>query len=175
MEALLDPGSLMAAGRYAAALGRLWGMYQPLEAELRWAPAARPAELRKAGWLAADLAELGVGASQRAALPRCQALPPLDTDLQVLGCRYVLEGATMGGAVLVRQLRSAAPRLPVRFFLSYGVRRGPRWQAVRGELCAAVRDDKDLAALVGGAQATFETFASWLAPWRAEEPREPAV
>jgi heme oxygenase len=71
----------------------------------------------------------------------------------VVGTAYVLEGATLGGAVVVRQLPSALPR---RFFTSYGDERGARWRAFRSDVEQLPL--LDAGAAVAAAERTFGLF-----------------
>ncbi len=82
---------------------------------------------------------------------------------EALGCLYVLEGATLGGQVIVRRLRDL-PReaLLSAFFTSYGQDVGAMWQAYREFLTgyAEGRDEDDV--IVESACATFATIGAWL-------------
>ncbi len=117
--------------QYAALLAGFRSVYAPLEQALDASPLTTTAvpdwaQRRKTGWLEADLRDLGAAA------------PPLPTGTaprstaEVVGAVYVMEGATLGGALVVRSLRSAfAEPPPHRFFDSYGARRGAMWAAFR--------------------------------------------
>ena len=110
----------------------MYGFLQPYEAHLRQhaeelGPAWEIAERQRAHLI---LADLGVPADQ---LPLCPAMPPLATVPQLLGALYVLEGSTLGGQVLARQLVAQA----------------------------ATPDNED--AIVQSAIHTFQHLAAWLA------------
>ena len=105
------------------------------------------AERRKTAWLDADLAALG------APVPADLDVPPLDTLEDVAGTCYVLEGATLGGAVVAREL----PEVPHRFFASYGSRRGAMWAGFRGHLRDARRARASTTS--GPSRAARRTFA----------------
>ena len=117
--------------QYAALLAGFRSVYAPLEQALDASPlttAAVPdwAQRRKTAWLDADLHELG------ALAPPVPAAAAPASRAEVLGAVYVMEGATLGGALVVRSLRSAfAAPPPHRFFDSYGTRRGAMWAAFR--------------------------------------------
>lgn len=135
-ESLVPAGdpALDLAG-YAGILARFRAAYAPMESAL--ATVAWPAEFdwaprRKLPLLDADLAWL---ARQGIDLPTIAAGPALPAPLSLaraVGTLYVLEGATLGGQVLVRQL---APRLGVdaaggaSFYAGYGARTGAMWKA----------------------------------------------
>jgi len=75
-----------------------------------------------------------------------------------VGTLYVLEGATLGGALVVRELeRTFGSPPPHRFFASYGAARGAMWHAFRRHVEAIERRGVDRAAVVRAATDTFAT------------------
>ena len=140
---------------YAALLSGFRSVYRPLEQALEACPATRAAvpdwaQRAKSGWLDEDLAALGCAAEPAAAVPAVHAAE------DVLGTLYVMEGATLGGALVLRELEQTFPVLPPsRFFASYGSRRGAMWHAFRGHVAALEQRGGDPAAVVAAAAATF--------------------
>ena len=66
------------------------------------------------------------------------ALPPLSGTSEALGFAYVLEGATLGGRVIRKQLaRRGVPAAETRFFDGYGDDTGRRWST----FCAVLERD----------------------------------
>ncbi|HET9598729.1 MAG TPA: biliverdin-producing heme oxygenase [Anaeromyxobacteraceae bacterium] len=145
---------------YRGYLSRLLGWHAPLEEALARAPEVPGADVpsrRKASLLADDLVALGLSPAEVAALPRCRALPAVDTAARLLGVLYVVEGATLGGCHVLRLI---AARLPgevaraSRFLRCYGDGRatGERFRAfaalleratppgAAGEAACAARD-----------------------------------
>ena len=152
-----DTVDVLRAGRspatYAPVLQAFRSLYAPLEQALDRSPltlAVVPdfAERRKTGWLDEDLAALG------APVPSDLEVPPLRTLEDVAGACYVLEGATLGGAIVAREL----PDVPHRFFASYGSRRGAMWASFRGHLRALDERGVDEARTVASARRTFGLF-----------------
>ena len=140
---------------YAALLQSFRSLYAPLEQALARS-SATPAVVpdfqrrRKTGWLDEDLAALG------APLPADRPVPALDSAEDVAGACYVMEGATLGGALVVRALEhSADVPPPHRFFASYGDERGAMWAAFRRSLGGA---DLDPDRTVEAARSTFRCF-----------------
>lgn len=153
------------AHAYAELLGLLYGVHAALEPALDAALGAHPVvddwpRRRRLRHLQADLRELRLDPG---ALPVTDRLPDLASPGRVLGCLYVHEGATLGGAVISR----AARPLPVRFLDSYGGERGALWRDFRrqAERWVAVHDDAD--EVVAGAQGTFDAFLGWCVGARA--------
>ena len=85
-------------------------------------------ERRRAHLARADLATLGAPVRQ---FPRsCGRLPGIASHEQVLGIVYVLEGSTLGGAYLLRQLAplGITQTHGGSYLASYGSNRGKMWQ-----------------------------------------------
>lgn len=141
-------------------LAKMYGFMQPYETQLQAHAAALgpaweiPARLRAH----LILEDLRVPASE---LPLCPALPPLGTLPQLLGAMYVLEGSTLGGQVLARQLAKAGLDLG-RFFTGAGPLTGPRWKSFCHLLTTTITPDQE-EEVVQSAIVTFQTLAAWLA------------
>ena len=160
----------LAAGTVTAAdaawfLKKLFGFVLPLEEGInRLGPVLDPGwELytrRRAYLIPFDLQDL-LGHSALP-LPLCPVLPPLATPAQALGVLYVLEGSTLGGQVIARQLEKAGLGAAKRYFTAYGAHTGPRWQATCRLLTeAATPENED--EIVASATRTFADLAAWLA------------
>ena len=152
-----DTVDVLRAGRspetYAPVLQAFRSLYAPLEraldgSALTLAVVPDFAERRKTAWLDADLAALG------APVPPDLDVPALTTVEDIVGACYVLEGATLGGAVVAREL----PDVPHRFFASYGSRRGAMWASFRGHLRALDERGVDQERTVAAARRTFALF-----------------
>jgi heme oxygenase len=151
--------------RYASYLERVLALYAPLEERLWSAPALRDLlrdtdQRRKTPWLLEDLAALG-----RAPVldGRAPELPALASPLEQLGAAYVVEGATLGGSVLLARLRGSGLLLDrnrggARFLSGYGPETGARWHAFRSALREAACSRADWTAIGAGALATFRAF-----------------
>lgn len=138
-------------------LAKLYGFLAPYEARLRQqhlGPEWETATRQRAHLI---LEDLQLPASQ---LPICPTLPPLGTWPQLLGAMYVLEGSTLGGQVISRQLAKA--NIPLRLYFSgYGDRTGPLWKAFCQLLSQAATPENE-AEIVQSASLTFQTLATWL-------------
>jgi heme oxygenase len=166
----IDAG-IVTPNDYAALLARFFGFYAPVErglSKLDWRDSGLDFSKRlKAGWIEADLADFGVGDAAAAALPEAANAPQPETILEGLGVLYVLEGATLGGQVVLRRL---GPRLGVhpcfggRFFSSYGSDVGRMWRQYLSVLGAFGQKDSEVAAIERAAVRTFRAFDVWLSP-----------
>lgn len=156
----LAAGAPTAAGT-AQFLAKMYGFLQPYEAALRahaadFSPAWALANRFRAHLILEDLP----AAAGAPAPPLCPAMPPLHTRAQLLGTMYVVEGSTLGGQVIARQLAKAG--IPLRrYFTGYAERTGPLWKAfchhLVGAAPAAGPDE-----VVAAASRAFHHLDAWL-------------
>jgi len=117
----------------------------------------------KTSWLSEDLHNHGLTSAQIALLPRCKALPPLDSDAKILGVCYVMEGSTLGGQMISQHIESKLGLkngVGYRYFRSYGPEVGRRWQDFRALLLQQSNpriDDE----IVASADETFRRLRLW--------------
>lgn len=160
--------------RYKFLLERFYGFYAPVEdriAALKGYEALNldPAPRRKIFRIFSDLEKLGLTCQQIEALPVCTDLPDLSTLAQVLGCMYVLEGATLGGQIIRRELRNRPEFLKkdyFGFYNSYGNEVGPRWREFCAGLDRYALDNPAVEtrqAIIEAATRTFQKLDNWLA------------
>ena len=146
-----------------------YGFYLPLENALLRSDAI-PADFDltprlKAPTLRTDLHALGVSAEALQNLPQCEQLPVIDSSAACLGVLYVLEGATLGGQILRREI---ATRLGLEadngaaFLDIYGAATGRRWRDFIEYLGSRPMSAAERAAVVTAAQTTFSCFEHWL-------------
>ncbi|MCP3058600.1 biliverdin-producing heme oxygenase [Myxococcus sp. K38C18041901] len=168
---LLEPG--LTLDGYRRHLEALYGFHQPVEERLgavltEALPALHLRERLKRPWLEADLRALGHDAASLARLPRCPEPPSLPSLPEALGGCYVLEGATLGGQLILRHLRrhfEGAPAGDFVFFRAYGDDVGPKWRGFAEVLTRAAEDSSEPHfedRVVRGAQDTFDAFEHWL-------------
>ena len=154
---------------YQRLLQAYYGFYQPLEKRLQDSLQMPPdfvlTERLKTATLHSDLLALGLTQREIAELPRCQALPVIDSAEACLGVLYVLEGATLGGQILRREI---AARLNLdaangaAFLDIYGDATGRRWREFIGYLASFPLESAARQTVVSAAQTTFACFESWL-------------
>ncbi|MCK6190735.1 MULTISPECIES: biliverdin-producing heme oxygenase [unclassified Pseudomonas] len=154
---------------YRHLLQAYYGFYQPMEAALRDAaliPAGFDQVQRvKTPTLLRDLHALGLSEDAINALPRATDLPCLDTPAACLGTLYVLEGATLGGKVLRREMvtRLALDADNGAGFLNvYGAETGRRWNDFLDYLGHQPLDAAAKQRAVDAARSTFRCFEQWL-------------
>lgn len=172
LEVRLD---LLAAGlrldRYRAVLRTFYGYYAALEPALTRL-AASCGEPRfplraRASWIARDLEALGDAPADLDALARCEDLPRLSRREHLAGSLYVVEGATLGGALIARHVAGRLGLTPARgaaFFAGDGDgdARGSRWRDVLRWLDEVAIDARSEGEIVAAARETFTTLARWI-------------
>ena len=157
---------------YTALLQKLFGYYKPLEERIAALPGWHnlPVDLgrrQKAPLLARDLLWLKVTQPQLSQLPQCERLPEVKSITQALGCLYVLEGATLGGQIIGRQLKKNLALDEDRgcaFFCSYGDEVGLMWKCFRETLSShcSKHGRTEEEQLVKSACETFVSLDYWL-------------
>lgn len=157
---------------YSETLGRFLAVYTSLEKQIeKHLPAFDRVALdwewrRKVPLIRRDLEVLGRADLIDSARVPAAKVPALESFAQVMGCLYVLEGATLGGAVISRQLSrlfQLGPENGAAFFNCYGPAVRKNWQ----EFCVALeRTLSDVPArerAAGAATATFQLFSEQIA------------
>ncbi len=158
--------STLTLGAYRLRVEQFFGFYAPLEDRLGALGAFSSLRIgaeRKAPLLAADLLALGVTAPSR--LRQCGALPDFEGPAGVLGCLYVIEGATLGGQVIARHVQATlgiGPSSGASFFHGHGEGTRGRWRAFTAVLAAFGGDEGQQDAMVGSAIGTFRALRLWL-------------
>ncbi len=152
-----------------------WGFYAPLEARmlegmregvLPSQPDFDYRERLKTPKLEHDLLALGESPESIGHAPQCADLPPVSTLVELLGSLYVVEGATLGGQIIARQLQATlglGRDAGARFFNGYGAETGPHWKATTAMLSAKSAELDEDDAIVASANATFASLGRWIA------------
>jgi heme oxygenase len=143
-------------------LAKMYGFVQPYEAQLRahataFGPEWQLNQRYRAPLILEDLSRLGYAGTP----PLCPALPPLNTRAQLLGAMYVLEGSTLGGQVIARQLDKAGIAAHA-FFTGRAERTGPLWKVFCQLLSSDTAVNEAPAAVVASAILTFQSLSAWL-------------
>ncbi|WP_426492986.1 biliverdin-producing heme oxygenase [Hymenobacter sp. 102] len=139
-------------------LAKLYGFIVPFEKQLRahqsWFGPEWELERRFRGHL------LRQDLPAADTLPLAPNLPPLHTRAQLLGALYVLEGSTLGGQVIARQLakNGVATRA---YFSGHAEQTGPLWKAFV-QLLAAAATPETADELVHSASLTFQRLHQWI-------------
>ena len=161
---------------YRELLVLMRGFHAPLERQIA---RAMPAPLRlsldagrRLDALDADLRALHLGSP--AALPECGRLPDIACVDSALGAQYVLEGSTLGGTVILRQLRARFGEQVAGctgYYAGHGERTGTMWRHFKNLLESHVAGRAGAPSrVVAAADATFESLGTWLTASHAPVP-----
>jgi len=149
---------------YKQVLERFYGFWRGWEPQvaalLQDGPLLDPR--RRLHLLKADLAVLGSSACAVDALPACP-LPLLHDAAEALGSLYVMEGSTLGGRVIQRNVERHLGfdgGSGCTYFAGYGASTGMMWRLFLARLDEAPAADAERIATC--ATATFEHLACWL-------------
>lgn len=117
---------------------------------------------RKAGLLKNDLLTIeGI----EIYIDFCEDLPQVANVSQAFGCLYVMEGSTLGGKIIAKQLKEQLgldDKNGASFFNGYKEETGPKWKAFQQALLAvsAASESDDL--IISAANDTFNKFEKWM-------------
>jgi heme oxygenase len=167
VENVLDlQGDDLTLERYRYVLGRLYGFWSTWEVQIGdlFGDDTFLAPRRRAHLLAADLATLQMSQQALFKLARCPRLDLLDKRM-ALGSIYVMEGSSLGGRVILRNVERClgdAAKASSTYFRGYGEHTGTMW---REFLTRLEQSDPNNKVLIGrGALTTFESFGHWIQP-----------
>jgi heme oxygenase (biliverdin-IX-beta and delta-forming) len=152
--------------RYRRLLVKFYGFHSAWE-EAAGASAPDPdffRQRRKTGLLVRDLQALGMRPDEIRELPRCRPLMRLSSPEAVLGSMYVVEGSTLGGAIIARDVErhlGLTAETGCSYFRSYGRDTARMWSAFGAMLLAASSPAAD-DAIIRSAGETFDVMHDWL-------------
>lgn len=154
---------------YRSLLADLWGFYRPLEARLAAAPMAGLGvdilQRAKTPWLHADLTAMGLCEHDIAELPRTLTLPSIHCAADAFGVLYVIEGASLGGQIILRQIKAnlgLTESSGARFFASYGAEVGEYWRSFIAAMEAYGGAEERAQVMQRAALATFDGLLCWI-------------
>jgi heme oxygenase (biliverdin-IX-beta and delta-forming) len=119
---------------------------------------------RKTQHLVRDLEALGLKSEDIIRLPQCRPLMPLSAPEAVLGSMYVVEGSTLGGAIIARDVENRlglTAETGCAYFRSYGRDIAAMWKSFGAVLLEASSPEAD-DLIVESAQKTFTVMHDWL-------------
>ncbi|MGE0683584.1 MAG: biliverdin-producing heme oxygenase [Candidatus Binatia bacterium] len=157
---------------YCLLLKQMYGLYAPFEELLYRVALSEKVDFdfrarRKIPLLMQDLLACGLTISELDAVPVCSDLPPFAYGSHVFGCAYVMEGATLGGQVILKTLGPSLGITATRkgsFFNSYGSQVGAQWRLFCQALVSYTDSTERYKELTYAACTTFLTFCQWLTP-----------
>jgi heme oxygenase (biliverdin-IX-beta and delta-forming) len=154
---------------YKLILTGFLGLFRPLEeqlARIAWEGSGIDFNLRrKVHWLQCDLERLGLPPEECARIPDCRTVPTISSVPEGLGALYVIEGATLGGQIISRQILSDLNINRTnggRFFAAYGDDTGRLWREFVSVLDCYHTGTETADCIERTAISTFNCFESWM-------------
>jgi len=154
---------------YQLILKRFLGLFRPLEeqlARIAWEGSGIDISLRrKVHWLQYDLERLGLPPEEFAQTLDCRSVPAISSVPEGLGALYVIEGATLGGQIIARQILSDLNINETnggRFFAAYGDETGRFWREFVSVLDCHHPGTQTADVIESTAISTFNCFESWM-------------
>jgi heme oxygenase (biliverdin-IX-beta and delta-forming) len=148
---------------YRAHLGRVLGLFEPLEQAAASAAGASqsPSSLQRSKDLLDDLKAMGASEGEVDAFERCPYVPSLPTA-GLRGYLYVVLGSMLGGKIIVRRLRSVFGEDASYRFYSGGEPQSheSHWTS----FCSDIEEygKEDVQIICATAVQVFDTYAAWL-------------
>jgi heme oxygenase len=141
-EAVDVMGNMFNLDDYKRLISKFWAFYAAYEPVLPYAELKEAGfdydERRKLRWLEADAKVLELGEVEE-----FDGIPDVSSLPKAFGSLYVIEGSTLGGAVISRHLNQHLGLTPENggsFYASYGQQVGPMWKQF-GEAVTAFAGD----------------------------------
>lgn len=155
-------------GDYSVLISRHYTLHNALEPRLADFLSTCPidginfAERRKLAYLQQDRQELHNDIQESHFEPQVT----ITTPAQALGCMYVLEGSSLGGSVIKRQLGKSPhfEGVHFHFFGCYGEDTGRLWKEFRAAVLNTIDTPKKENEIVQAAIATFSDVARCFTP-----------
>jgi len=156
--------------RYTRLLQRFLGFHLPIEPLLldvqnRYNLQLDVQQRSKSPLLLRDLREIGMQPWTAHTIPLCETLPDLTNPAQVWGCLYVLEGSTLGGALISKHFKEGLGLTAdhgCAFFSSYGSNVGSMWRMFTRTLEAYACGHHEEDSIIDAACETFVILSQWL-------------
>jgi heme oxygenase (biliverdin-IX-beta and delta-forming) len=155
---------------YTGLLQKLLGFYLPVEPRLLAVQSHYDLHIHlqqrlKSPLLLHDLSDIASRQLTEHTVPLCETLPALTSPARVWGCLYVLEGSTLGGALISKHIKKVlglTAEHGCAFFCSYGKNVGSMWRIFTRTLEAYVSHYHEENIIIDAACETFAALSQWL-------------
>ncbi|MDA8585547.1 biliverdin-producing heme oxygenase [Rhodobacteraceae bacterium] len=155
---------------YCALMVRFYGFYAALDRAIAQAlsyPTQGFACIERAGFLAQDLTDLGLGSAAIANCPACEDVNAIVTPASLGGVLYVIEGANLGATQIDRAAQKLLSPDHTRgrsFWAWSRLHNCSRWGGVTAYLADLDAASHPHKPPIHGANDVFQALANWLAP-----------
>lgn len=152
---------------YTDQLKRFYGFYAGFESQvstnLEISALIDWGARKKVQLIEQDLAALDFLQTEK--LSTWQPLQSVNSNAEILGALYVIEGSTLGGQFIFLNLKKTLNLSAERgasFFAGYGSKTGQMWRSFVEVLDSHVLSKEDKLVALKSAQNTFDEFGEWL-------------
>jgi len=156
--------------QYLKILVKFYGFFSPLEKKINDFQLIHHflpdfARRRKASALLADIDIVSKKENSAPVLYECEDLPQVSNTAEAFGSLYVMEGSTLGGRFIYKNLEKNL-RLDKQdgalFFYGYGDETGSKWKEFQAGLSRFSEENpEENASTIMAAEETFEKLKSW--------------
>ena len=117
---------------------------------------------KKASLLLKELEQLGLTAEELDDAVPQKNRPDLKYEAHLWGVLYVMEGSTLGGAVISKALKKneqLANYMPPQFYGAYAEETGVMWKNFRNQLAGHINSEEDEQEAIQAAKETFDFYS----------------
>lgn len=151
---------------YIEILKKFYGYFSPIEQcvdGIKDLHAYLPdyAQRRKSSLILNDLSKLNYNKT----IDICTDLPDISNVYQALGALYVLEGSTLGGRIIYKNVESALSihaKSGASFFYGYGADTGLKWKSFQQALMMCENHPNEEENIIDAAVNTFFKLNEWI-------------
>lgn len=126
----------------------------------------------KTALLEKDMAQLGMGPDAIAEIPLYR-LPATVSNAEAMGMMYVIEGSTLGGAVIYKHIHKVLgldAQNGASYFQPYGQQAGSYWKTFREQLVAFSLGQQKEQEVIAAATQTFKNIHDWFLHTSLKQP-----
>lgn len=156
--------------KYLNILKKFYGFFAPLELKIDQFPLIYSfipdlKERRKATALLTDIACISPKDNKEPQIANFKELPSVSNVAEALGCLYVMEGSTLGGRFIYKNLNKTLGinyEQGASFFYGYGDETGVKWKAFQSGLSTfMLQNPEESTSAIIAAVDTFEKLDHW--------------
>lgn len=148
---------------YRKILLKFYGYFRPVEFRIQASGIEKHVEdireRQRAYLLMSDLRDLGYKGDPEFSMQ----LPSITSLDQAFGALYVLEGSTLGGQVITRNLRKVfGEEYSSRYFFGYGEKTAAKWTSFKASLETWCQNGGKKEQVIDSATLTFSLLEKWV-------------
>lgn len=156
--------------QYVDILKKFYGFFAPLESKINQFPSLHNFipdlnDRRKSTSLLTDIACFSKTDNKAPQTAEGKELPSISTVAEAFGCLYVMEGSTLGGRFIYKNLQNTLGlnfEHGASFFYGYGADTGVKWKTFQSGLSTyMIQNPEQSTSAINAAVNTFEKLEHW--------------